>query len=178
VKNGDNWLVWQRGTETWPAGDVAGADTAGVVLVPGEWVAPAPGALALPQPTASTARHAAADAAVKRKDFMVCLRRARDCGCAAANILNLRQQEQAGQSLWSFPIGPFDPHQIAPPGFPGTDPRITPPLRRHICVVIAPVPPSQSGARAGQHMTAGRELMLVRCPQRGLLHDHAMCAWC
>jgi len=95
VKNGDNWLVWQRGTEAWPAGEVAaggvvpgvlaGADTACVVLVPGERVAPAPGALALPQPTASTARHAAADAAVKRaavkrKVIIFCLPRARDHG--------------------------------------------------------------------------------------------------
>jgi hypothetical protein len=86
VKNGDSWLVWQRGTEAWPAGEVAaggdgtGVLAAGVLLVPGVRVAPAPGALALPQPTASAARHAAADAAAKRKVIMFCSRRARDYG--------------------------------------------------------------------------------------------------
>jgi hypothetical protein len=71
----DSWLVWQRGADAWPlgavpagavpadavvAGVLADADGAAVVLMPGEPVAPAPGAVPwLAQPT-STARQAAA----------------------------------------------------------------------------------------------------------------------
>jgi hypothetical protein len=85
VKNGDSWLVWQRCTEDGPVGEVAadgdpadvlaGADGACVVLTLGDRLAPTPGALALPQPPASTARHAVAPiAAVKRNVIMLCLR--------------------------------------------------------------------------------------------------------
>jgi hypothetical protein len=82
----DSWLVWQRGADAWPlgavpagavpagavvAGVLAGADDAAVVLMPGEPVALAPGAMPwLAQPT-STARQAAAASATAERVVVV-----------------------------------------------------------------------------------------------------------